>query len=134
MRDLGAVSGDSATRQGEVRPVRFELTERQIEDVVILCPKGSINSATVPLFRELLYHVIREEGCKVIMSCSEVDSIDSMGLGVMIAAHKNSDKYGGMIVYSDMNDMITKNMKMLTMDRYLNLTPDLDSALMKFDW
>lgn len=114
--------------------VIFDFTEEDRDDCLLLCPKGNFNHSTVPLIRDRLYSYCCEDGCRIVMCMKEVNFIDSAGLGVMVHAHKYCDKYGGMIVYSDMNDMITKNMKMLTMDRYLNLSPDVDSALSRFDW
>ncbi|ACS79576.1 STAS domain-containing protein [Maridesulfovibrio salexigens] len=134
MRNFNGVTDDYVSRQDEMEPVQFDFTENWIEDIVVLSPKGSLNTATVSLFRDQLYNLSRDEGCKIVMSCSNVESIDSVGLGVMIAAHKKADDYGGKIVFCDLSDFIFKNMKMLHMDKYLNFSPNVDSALGDFNW
>ncbi|WP_319779299.1 STAS domain-containing protein [Maridesulfovibrio sp.] len=112
----------------------FDFIEEERDECVLLYPKGHFNHSTVPLIRDRLYEHCNEYGCRIVMCMKDVDLIDSAGLGVMVHAHKFCDKYGGMIVYSDFNDMIIKNMTMLTMDRYLNFSPTVDSALERFDW
>lgn len=78
--------------------------------------------------KKRLYDLSCENGCRIVMSMKDVESIDSVGLGTMIAADKNCKNCGGMIVFSDMNPMILKNMKLLSMDKYLKITPDIKSA------
>ncbi|WP_320008569.1 STAS domain-containing protein [Maridesulfovibrio sp.] len=107
----------------------FDFIEEEREDCLVLCPKGHFNHSTMPLIRERLYEHCCEEGCRIVMCMKDVDLIDSSGLGVMVHAHKYCDKYGGMIVFSDFSEMIDKNMKMLSMDKFLNFCPDFRSAL-----
>ncbi|WP_163350430.1 STAS domain-containing protein [Desulfovibrio sp. JC010] len=109
----------------------FDFTEEDREECLLLCPKGHFNHSTVPLIRDHLYAHCCENGCRIVMCMKDVDMIDSAGLGVMVHAHKACDKYGGMIVFSDFNEMIAKNMKMLSVDKYLNFCPDLQSAFEK---
>ncbi|CCO22057.1 STAS domain-containing protein [Maridesulfovibrio hydrothermalis] len=111
----------------------FDFTEEEIEGYKVLCPRGSVNNATVKFMKNRLYDLSCENGCKLIMSMKEVDSIDSVGLGTLISAHKKCNDCGGKIVFSDLNPMILRNMKMLCMDRYLNMTQDIQSAQELFD-
>ncbi|WP_320169319.1 STAS domain-containing protein [Maridesulfovibrio sp.] len=122
----GAVDGPS--------PIAFDFTEEDHEGYVMLAPCGGICNSTVKYMKNRLYDLSCEEGCKIVMSMKDVDFIDSVGLGTMITAHKNCDEYGGMIVYCSMKPMILKNMQLLNMDKFLKITPDLQSALNLLDW
>lgn len=106
----------------------FDFTEEDRDGYVMLRPSGGICNATVKLIKGRLYDLCSEYGCKIIMSMKDVDFIDSVGLGTMIAAHKSCDHYGGRIVYCGMNPMIMKNMEFLRMDQFLDITPDIASA------
>ncbi|WP_319759366.1 STAS domain-containing protein [Maridesulfovibrio sp.] len=115
----------SSTQNGD----GFDFIEEERDECLLLRPKGRFNHSTVPLIRERLYSYCCEYGCRIVMCMEDVDFIDSSGLGVMVHAHKCCEKYCGIIVYSDFSEMISKNMKMLHMDKYLNFCPTLESAL-----
>ncbi|WP_051249738.1 STAS domain-containing protein [Maridesulfovibrio zosterae] len=106
----------------------FDFTEEDNGKYIKLCPKGCINTATVKFMKKRLYDLSCENDCKIIMSLKDVKSIDSVGLGTIITAHKNCAHCGGQIVFSDLSPLIMKTMKMLSLDRYLKMTVDLKSA------
>lgn len=112
----------------------FDLIERQKGEFTIFAPKGPLNNATRKFFKKVLYNAADEVGCKIIINLRFVDSIDSVGLGILITAHKKANENGGMVVFTDMSERISKNMKMLYMDRYLNIRPDMKSAVEMMDW
>ena len=106
----------------------FDFIEEDNGEYIKLCPKGCINTATVKFMKKRLYDLSCEDGCKIIMSLKDVKSIDSVGLGTIITAHKNCAHCGGLIVFSELSPMIMKTMKLLSLDRYLKVTADLKSA------
>ena len=107
----------------------FDLIERQKGEFKIFAPKGRINNATIKFFKKHLYDAADETGCKIIFNLRFVDAIDSVGLGVLITAHKMATARDGMIVFTDMSDRIFKIMKMLYMDRFLKMSPDMKGAI-----
>ncbi len=107
----------------------FDFIERQKAEFLIFAPKGRINNATIKYMKKRLYEAADENSCKIILNLRFVDSIDSVGLGVLITAHKMAAQRGGMIVFTDMNERIFKTMKMLYMDRFLHMSPDMKGAV-----
>ncbi len=107
----------------------FDFIERQKGEFLIFAPKGRINNATIKYMKKRLYAAADEDECKIILNLRFVDSIDSVGLGVLITAHKMAAQRGGMIVFTDMNERIFKTMKMLYMDRFLHMSPDMKGAV-----
>jgi anti-anti-sigma regulatory factor len=63
-----------------------------------------------------------------------VSLIDSVGLGILINAHKTADKNGGMIVLTDVPERIMVNLAMLYMDRYLHFASDMKQAISMMAW
>lgn len=112
----------------------FDLIERQKGDFTIFAPKGRVNNATIMFMKKRLYAAADETECKIILNLRFVKSIDSVGLGVLITAHKMAAQRGGMIVFTDMNERIFKTMKMLYMDRFLKMSPDMKGAVKLMDW
>ncbi len=107
----------------------FDLIERQKGEFKIFAPKGRINNATIRFLKKRLYDAADETGCKILFNLRFVDSIDSVGLGVLITAHKMATARGGMVVFTDMSERIFKTMKMLYMDRFLKMSPDMKGAV-----
>lgn len=58
------------------------------EKLVIL--RGEIDIYSAPDFRENLFQVIGDCKEDVVLDCSELSYIDSMGLGIMVAALKRA--------------------------------------------
>ncbi|WP_245577141.1 STAS domain-containing protein [Maridesulfovibrio zosterae] len=105
------------------------MIERQKGEFKIFAPKGRINNATIRFLKKRLYDAADETGCKILFNLRFVDSIDSVGLGVLITAHKMATARGGMVVFTDMSERIFKTMKMLYMDRFLKMSPDMKGAV-----
>lgn len=106
----------------------FDMVECEEGDIKIFAPKGRLNNATRSFFKDSLYDAAAEYGSKIVFNLRHVDSIDSVGLGILIAAHKTAAERGGTMALTDMNERIFKTMKILHMDRYLNIYPDVDTA------
>jgi len=107
----------------------FDLIERQKGGFTVFAPKGHINNATIKLLRSPLYKAADEPGCKIIINMRFVTAVDSVGLGVLITAHKMATARGGKIAFTDMNERIDKTMKMLYMDRYLAICENMKEAV-----
>ncbi|TIH20110.1 anti-sigma factor antagonist [Marinifilum sp. JC120] len=113
---------------------QFDFIERQKGEFCIFAPKGRISNSTVKFFKDRIYKAAGESGGKTIINLRYANLIDSVGLGVLINAHKMADQKGGMVVYTDIPDRIMKNLKMLYMDRFLNFAPDMKHAVNMMDW
>lgn len=124
--DAGQVI-DSALEH--ITEYKFDFLEHHKGGVTFFAPKGRVSNSTVGFIRERIYSAASETGCKIVFNLRFVNLIDSVGLGVLITAHKKAVAEGGMVVFAEMNDRIMKTMKMLYMDRFLNITPDMKSAV-----
>ncbi len=128
MVEVKVESGIVSNDQDRNTNVPFDFVEEDRGDYIVLCPKGGICNSTIKFMKNRLYDLSCENGCRIVMSMKDVDFIDSVGLGTIITAHKNCVKCGGQIVFCSMSPMISKNMKMLHMDKLLNIVPDLITA------
>lgn len=124
MRNNDIKSGQLAYDSVGSDAVDFDFIEEDRGSYIKLCPKGCINTATVKFMKKRLYDLSCENNCKIMLSLKDVKSIDSVGLGTIITAHKNCAHCGGVMVLSELPLMISKTMKMLSMDKYLKMTSD----------
>ncbi|WP_320175999.1 STAS domain-containing protein [Maridesulfovibrio sp.] len=113
---------------------QFDFIERRKGEFTIFAPKGRISNATVKFFKNRIYSAAAEQGCKIIINLRYASLIDSVGLGMLINAHKTADQKGGMVVFTDVPERIMKNLKMLYMDRFLKFAPDMKHAVRMMDW
>ncbi len=113
---------------------QFDFIERQKGEFSIFAPKGRISNSTVRFFKNRIYNASAEQGCKIIINLRYASLIDSVGLGMLINAHKTADRNGGMAVFTDVPERIMKNLKMLYMDRFLKFAPDMKHAVRMMDW
>ena len=113
---------------------QFDFIERQKGEFTIFAPKGRISNSTVKFFKKRIYNAAGEQGCKIIINLRYASLIDSVGLGMLINAHKTADQNGGMVVFTDVQERIMKNLKMLYMDRFLKFAPDMKQAVQMMNW
>ncbi len=123
---------DSVVNQ--IFDMKFDFLERQKGEFTIFAPKGRVSSSTAKLFKNKIYCAASKQGCKVIINLRYVSLIDSVGLGILINAHKTADKNGGMIVLTDVPERIMVNLAMLYMDRYLHFASDMKQAISMMAW
>jgi anti-anti-sigma factor len=112
----------------------FDFIERQKGEFTVFAIKGRLGNGTAKFFKDQIYKAASEDGCKVIIYLGYTSLIDSIGLGVLINAHKKAERMGGMVVFSNVPERIMKNLKMLYMDRYLHFAPNMKTAASMMDW
>ncbi|NDV26446.1 STAS domain-containing protein [Desulfovibrio sp. JC010] len=113
---------------------RFDFIERQKGEFTIFALKGRVSNSTAKFFKDKIYSAVAEDGCKIIINLRYASLIDSVGLGVLINAHKKAEQNGGMVVFTDVPERIMKNLKMLYMDRFLHFAPTMKQAAKMMDW
>lgn len=65
---------------------------------------------------------------KVILDLSQIDFIDSSGLGALVRIAKNLKEGKGKLQIVT-NPRVTQTVKMVRLEKYLELQPDLETAL-----
>ena len=85
-----------------------------------------------PLKSALKDHVTRylDEGYRnFLLQLGTVSMIDSCGVGVLIALHHQVTAAGGVLACSDATPFVMKVLKMMRLDKFLQLFPNEEKAL-----
>lgn len=82
---------------------------------------------------DYLYSVIEKQiqrGHKrLVLDCSELSYVSSMGLGMVLRAHAKMKKLGGDVRLAGVNGMVADVVKMVRLDRVLHMYPTVDEAV-----
>ncbi len=80
--------------------------------------------------KKMIYEEAFEKGFKkVILDLSKTKYIDSTGLGVMVAIHKQALMNAGAVVFLNLDSNIKSLLKMTALDRILNIYDSEEEAV-----
>ncbi|MGA8143580.1 MAG: STAS domain-containing protein [Candidatus Acidiferrales bacterium] len=87
--------------------------------------KGSLNIHTVFTFQDA---VRKETGAAVVLDFSEVDYIDSAGLGALVAAYVGAQKATRKLAFAGMNQQVTTLIDMTHVSQLFKTYPTIKDA------
>ena len=89
---------------------------------VILSPKGDINFATSQSLKDALYKVFNDDYKEVIIDFTDVENIDSEGLGRLLLFHKKlKDNEGILIIRNIESDYIKQMFRTIDLDQVIKI-------------
>lgn len=94
----------------------FELSTESNESCVIGV-KGEIDIYSAPGFKESLSQSINDVQQDIILECSELSYIDSMGLGILVGALKRVREKGHNIIIRNPRGTVRKLFKITGLDK-----------------
>lgn len=89
---------------------------------------GLIDAFSEPSFRKVLTKCIEEGPQHLILDLSKIEFIDSSGLGVLVQLAKKVQDGGGTLQIVS-NPRVTQTVKLVRLEKFLSLQPDLSTAL-----
>jgi anti-anti-sigma factor len=87
----------------------MKISDRRIDNAVVLEVTGRIDNDTSETFRLLLSPFLRgctREGDRLVLDFSGVDYISSVGLRVLMLAAKQARKQGGTVVVANLHSVV----------------------------
>ena len=89
---------------------------------------GQLDAYSEKQFRNYLTDVLQTNELSVVIDLSKIDFIDSSGLGALVQAAKlcNKSKRSFLVVG---NARVKQTFKLVRLEEYLHLVPDLSTAL-----
>jgi len=95
----------------------------KIEDQVTVKPESDLTASTAESLREelkaLLSHEVNMNSLVIDLANSRI--MDSVGLGVLIAAHNSLSKSDGQLIISNASEEIKKLMKAMRLDQHFDI-------------
>ncbi len=103
----------------------MKLSQREINDVVILEPKGKImGGPDATLLHDKLHELIKDGKKKVIVDLAKVDWMNSTGLGILISGLTTMRNNGGELKLANVTDKIES---LLTITKLITVFENYDS-------
>ncbi len=91
---------------------------------------GQLDAYSEKQFTTFINDVLASNQLSVVIDLSNIDFIDSCGLGAMVqAAKKCNDSKRSFLVVG--NPRVIQTIKLVRLEKFLNLAPDLKTALRK---
>jgi len=90
-------------------------------NLVIISPGQNLVNSTVDRFIKELKDEIKKSPAEVIIDLSGVEKIDSVGFGVIIAAHNSMKKINGQIIVANVDDNLYKAFITMRLDSHFSI-------------
>lgn len=125
---------DDATVEEEAIPEPLTLTvslrgTREVrENCQIFRLTGLLDAFSEPTFRRVLSDCIDEGPSNIILSLSQIDFVDSSGLGALVQLVKKAKTAGGSLQIVT-NPRVTQTVKLVRLEKFLSLQPSIEAAL-----
>lgn len=98
--------------------------------VVVICPQGRLNMSVAPVMREELHRLVDSGNSRIVVDLSNVETIDSSGLGALISGLKAARQAGGDLRIAEAGDQVAAVLELTNLDRILQ---SYESAERAFD-
>ncbi len=89
---------------------------------------GLLDAFSEPTFTKVLKGYIDEGPKNVILALSQIDFIDSSGLGALVQLVKKAKTEGGSLQIVT-NPRVTQTVKLVRLESFLSLQPSVDDAV-----
>jgi anti-anti-sigma factor len=89
---------------------------------------GLLDAFSEPTFRKVLDKFVDEGPSNLILDLSQIDFVDSSGLGALVQLVKKVQGAGGSLQVVT-NPRVTQTVKLVRLEQFLSLQPSVDVAL-----
>lgn len=89
---------------------------------------GQLDAFSEPTFQKVILGYVKEGANQIILDLSQIDFIDSSGLGALVRIVKSMEATKGKLQIVT-NARVTQTVKMVRLEKFLNLRNSLDEAL-----
>ncbi|WP_206688525.1 STAS domain-containing protein [Cyanobacterium stanieri] len=89
---------------------------------------GQLDAFSEPTFQKVILSYVKEGANQIILDLSQIDFIDSSGLGALVRIVKAIEPIKGKLQIVT-NPRVTQTVKMVRLEKFLNLRNSLDEAL-----
>jgi anti-sigma B factor antagonist len=105
---------------------------RELEDVVLLYPRGFINAHTVRLFEAAIQKALESRRFNIVVSCAGLKYIASAGLGALMGVIEEVRTNGGDIRIADLNETVRNIFEILGFNHLYRIFPSEVDAILSF--
>ena len=103
-----------------------------VGDVLILRADGGINTSTASQLSDSIGKLVKGGITNIIVDCTKLSIISSMGLGALLMLHTRMKRVGGEIRLAALSGAVVQVIKMTKLDRVFEIYPDVEQARLSF--
>lgn len=89
---------------------------------------GLLDAFSEPTFRKVIDKFVEEGPPNFVLDLSQIDFVDSSGLGALVQLAKKAQSAGGLLQVVT-NPRVTQTVKMVRLEQFLALQPSVEIAL-----
>ncbi len=101
-------------------------------DVLVLRADGGINTSTAGQLSESVKKLVEGGVTKIIVDCSKVAMISSMGLGALLMLHTRMKRIGGEVRLAALSGAAAQVLHTTSLDRVFEIYPDVEQAKLSY--
>ncbi|NJK99052.1 MAG: STAS domain-containing protein [Spirulinaceae cyanobacterium RM2_2_10] len=98
------------------------------ENYQIVRLTGLLDAFSEPTFRRVLGNCIDNGPSNLILSLTQIDFVDSSGLGALVQLVKKAQGAGGKLQVVT-NARVTQTVKLVRLEQFLSLQPSIEAAV-----
>jgi len=107
----------------------MRIEESRIGEVLVVKPMDRrIDASSAAAFKALLNDRIQGGQQRIVLNLSEVDFIDSTGLGAIVSSLKRMGEFGDLVI-SNPRETVMSLFRLTRMNRVFNILPSEEEAL-----
>jgi len=101
-------------------------------DILIVMLRGDLGVTQVKELQDRLDAEMTEQYSKLVIDCGKLDSISSMGLGLMVRMQSRLKEKGGEVRLANVQKIVAEVLSLMKLDKVLGMYPSIDKAAKSF--
>ena len=103
------------------------------KDILIIKLHGKLDAATSPEFNAEVEQHFQQGKRKIIIDCAYLGYISSFGIGTLVTLQARLRKQGGEVKLAAVQGIVAEVLKIVRLDRLLEMYGDIEFARESFD-
>ena len=123
---------ENLINQNKIEVKNMEHSIQQKGEVTVLNLGGEIDVAVAPQLRNVFKSLIDAGKVKIVVDLTDVEFIDSSGLGIFVVGYKSAKAKGGQIKFSGAKPEVVKVIELTRLDKHFELFQNTEQAELSF--
>ena len=102
-------------------------------DVLVVSADGGLTHRNADQFEEDITKLIEEGASKVLIDCTALTYVSSMGIGALLNTHRKMAKRGGDVRLANVAGRVVQMLSLAGIDKFFHVYPDVETALEEFE-
>ena len=98
------------------------------DEIYVMDLVGTVDLDTSDFLLDCIQNHIEDDVRRLVLDCSKLDYISSVGLGILVRANSRMKKIGGAIALAGVQGMVAEVFRITHLDRLFNMYPNVHEA------